>query len=165
MNSSVSALTVSAPLSGSSSSFSGGSGVSGRCSKSGACFSFCARSERLISTGLALFARVHADLLVAAPLPGAMRERVCRFEQKAGYFRDAQPGDADEQAETHGDRRQHEQRRAGKTGQAQAQAREQRTDDPAGVLRQDPAKAVQAQRFERRARDDQQAEPRSGDPR
>ena len=114
--------------------------------------------------GLALFARVLADFLVAAPLPGAEREGVRRLEQKSGEFRDAQPGHADEQAEAHSDRRQHEQRRAGEARQAGELSREHRADDAAGFLRQATAETVQAQRFERRARDEEQAEPRGGEP-
>jgi hypothetical protein len=50
VNSSVSGPTSAPSRRASSRSFSGGSGVSGSSSKSGACFSFCTRSDFLIST-------------------------------------------------------------------------------------------------------------------
>jgi len=112
--------------------------------------------------GRALIARQLADFLVAALLHRAARQRVGRFEQEAGHFRNAQPGYAREQAPAHGNRRE---RKQGRTGPAKQVAREPAqfdADDPTRSLRQILAVAVHAQEFQGRARSEEQPKPGQG---
>src|ERR1051325_7116114 len=134
VNSSVSGPTSAPSRRASSRSFSGGSGVSGRSSKSGACFSFCTRSDFLISGGggattsagggffPAPFAPRPpadlADLAIAPLLPDPPHQRERAFEHQAGRLRERDPRDPGEQAETDRDQRHQDERRTGKAEHA-----------------------------------------------